>query len=130
MKGNNANAHSNKCVASGGRNMTESPSNVDFSSHKPATSDDTTAGQLLQQAAPALVVRLPGVTEHLIERCDRDRARWLGHHFNRPATTSERAFLAASGALADPSASPRLQTRVDVRGGVRRRTWPMLAGIL
>lgn len=76
----------------------------------------------------ALAVRLPGVVEHVVEKRDRDLVRWYGCPFDRPATTAERAFLAARGALSDPSAAPRLMTRVEVRGAVRRRTWPMLGG--
>lgn len=79
---------------------------------------------------PALVVRLPGVVEHMTERRDKDRARWLGGRFDRPATPSERAFLAARGALRGPSARTALLTRVEVHGSVRRRTWPTLGGAL
>ncbi|BCP11685.1 hypothetical protein MINTM020_37830 [Mycobacterium paraintracellulare] len=107
-------------------------SNVAVSDENALTKKDGVAGEPCQQTSwpPALVVRLPGVVEHLVEKRDRDRARWLGGAFDRPATTGERVFLVARGALRDPSASPRLATRVAVRGAVRRRTWPMLDGAL
>lgn len=110
--------------------MTATPSNVEFSDENAVTTRDAGAGgpRQLTDSSPALVVRLPGVIEHLVEKRDRDRAWWLGGAFDRPATGGERAFLTAGGALRDPSASPRLQTRVDVRGSVRRRSWPMLDG--
>lgn len=112
--------------------MTAAPSNVEFSDQNTVTTQDAPAGKPRQLTgrSPALVVRLPGVVEHLVDKRDRDLARWLGCAFDRPATTAERAFLAARGALRDPSASPRLLTRVSVRGGLRRRTWPMLDGAL
>lgn len=130
MKGHNNNAQLDNHDDRGGSDVTATCSNVEFSSETAEISGDGSAGPTCQQTAPALVVRLPGIVEHIAERRDRDRARWLGHAFNRPATTSERAFLAASGTLTDPSASPRLQTRVEVCGAVRRRTWPMLSGAL
>jgi hypothetical protein len=110
--------------------MTAASSNIEFSDENAVAKQDTTAGKRRQQTGrpPALVVRLPGAVEHMAERRDRDRARWLGGTFDRPATPSERAFLAARGALSDPSARTALLTRVEVRGGVRRRTWPMLDG--
>lgn len=105
-------------------------SNVAFSDENALTTKDTHVDRPREQMScpPALAVRLPGVIEHLVERHDRDVSRWLGNGFNRPATAAERAFLAARGALRDPSASPRLLTRIDVRGGLRRRTWPTMDG--
>lgn len=107
-------------------------SNVPSSDENALTTKEAHAGQLREQMGwpPGLAVRLPGVIEHLVERHDRDVVRWLGNGFDRPATAAERAFLAARGALRDPSASPRLQTRIDVRGGLRRRTWPTLDAAL
>jgi len=107
-------------------------SNVEFSERNAPTSQDPIAGGLAQLTTrpPALSVRLSGRVEHLAERRDRDLALWRGSPFDRPATIAERAFLAARGALSEPSACPRLLTRVDVRGAVRRRTWPMLGGEL
>ena len=105
-------------------------SNVAFSDEKPLTSPYGEAGVGHEQTvrAPALAVRLPGVVEHQVERHDRDLARWLGCPFDRRATIAERVFLTARGSLRDPSAVPRLLTRVALRGTARRRTWPMLGG--
>lgn len=107
-------------------------SNVEFSERNAPTSQDAGAGAHMQltNRPPALAVRLPGRVEHCVERQDRDLERWRGSPIDRPTTMAERAFLAAMGALSQPSASPRLLTRVAVRGAVRHRTWPMLSGEL
>jgi len=65
------------------------------------------------------------VVERLQERRDRDRAGWLGvTHFTRPATPAETALIAAVPGVHNPA---KLLTRVDLRGGLYRRSWPQLA---
>lgn len=62
--------------------------------------------------------------EALRHRRDVDRAHWLGiQTFTRPTTAAERALIAPH---ADATALGAIHTRVDVCGGVWRRSWPAL----
>lgn len=73
--------------------------------------------------APALAVRLPSLAERRLDHHDRARARYCGGTFQREASNTERAFLARTYG---PVPFTGLHTRVEVTGGLRRRTWPQL----
>ncbi|MGV0790486.1 hypothetical protein [Mycolicibacterium sp. XJ1819] len=61
--------------------------------------------------------------ERLQERRDRDRAHWIGvPTFTRPPTPQEQAMLSSVAG----AAASGVRTRVDVRGGLYRRSWPTL----
>lgn len=100
---------------------------------RPAPSPDTYDGIKPPEWRPVHPLAYPGITgplapghvEHLQQRRDQDRARWLGvDTFIRPATAGERAYVARQ--LGD-TPTDALTTRVTVRGGRWRRTWPLLS---
>ncbi|WP_158022605.1 hypothetical protein [Mycolicibacterium gilvum] len=62
--------------------------------------------------------------ERLQEKRDRDRCAWLGVPcFTRPPTPTEQVLIATLGHVSD---ARWVTTRVDVRGGLYRRSWPTL----
>ena len=60
--------------------------------------------------------------EQLQRRRDTDRARWLGvDTFTRPATPAEQALISTLPDVQEPG---RVSTRVCIKGGLYRRSWP------
>lgn len=106
--------------------MTDFPhaaADVDEHQGDSVASEVTRAAHLATTGVAGLLDPISRV-ERLQARRDMDRARWLGvDTFVRPPTPTELALIAS---VAGAEAAAGVRTRVHVRGGLYRRSWPTL----